>query len=81
MIEREPASQTASGRREWVQRLDRMAADLNVVLTIFAIGLATLDLTFLVTQRVIDRLPELTRVQYVEHHVPASMPAAQRELP
>ena len=46
-----------SRRREWLRRLDRIAADLNVLLVMFAIGLATLDLTFLVTQRVIDRLP------------------------
>jgi hypothetical protein len=43
-------------------RIDRIAADLNVVLLIFAVGLATLDLTFLVTQRVVDRLPQVTRL-------------------
>lgn len=52
--------------RERLRRLDRIAGDLNVVLVIFAIGLATLDLTFLVTQRVIDRLPQMTRIGQVE---------------
>jgi hypothetical protein len=45
-----------------IQRIDRIAGDLNVVLLIFAVGLATLDLTFMVTQKVIDRLPQVTRL-------------------
>jgi len=45
-----------------MQRVDKVAADLNVILLIFAVGLATLDFTFLVTQKVIDRLPEVTRI-------------------
>ena len=45
-----------------LERVDRIAADLNVVLLIFAVGLATLDLTFFVTQRVVDRLPQVTRL-------------------
>ncbi len=45
-----------------MQRVDKIAADLNVVLLIFAVGLATLDLTFLVTQKVVDRLPQVTRL-------------------
>ena len=48
--------------RQLLQRVDKVAADLNVILLIFAVGLATLDFTFLVTQKVIDRLPEVTRV-------------------
>jgi hypothetical protein len=48
--------------RQLIQRVDKVAADLNVILLIFAVGLATLDFTFLVTQKVIDRLPEVTRV-------------------
>ena len=58
--------------RQLVQRVDKIAADLNVILLIFAVGLATLDFTFLVTQKVIDRLPEVTRV--VDQ--PADMTAA-----
>jgi len=45
-----------------IGRIDKIAADLNVVLLIFAVGLATLDLTFLVTQKVVDRLPQVTRL-------------------
>jgi hypothetical protein len=49
-----------------LRRLDRIAADLNVLLIAFAIGLASLDLTVLVAQHVIDRLPQMTRVVYVD---------------
>ena len=55
-----------SALKERLRRLDRIAADLNVLLFVFAIGLATLDLTFLLTERVIDRLPEVVRVTYVD---------------
>jgi hypothetical protein len=48
--------------RQLLQRVDKVAADLNVVLLIFAVGLATLDFTFLVTQKVVERLPEVTRI-------------------
>jgi hypothetical protein len=47
-----------------LHRMDKVAADLNVLLVVVAIGLATLDVTFLVTQKVIDRLPQVTRVIY-----------------
>jgi hypothetical protein len=56
---------TKKKAREWgtlMQRIDKVAGDLNVVLIVFAVGLATLDFTFLVTQKVIDRLPQVTRV-------------------
>jgi hypothetical protein len=53
-----------------IGRIDRIAADLNVVLLIFAVGLATLDLTFLVTQKVVDRLPQVTRL--VDDAAPAA---------
>jgi hypothetical protein len=58
---------------EWFKRLDRVASDLNVVLVVFAVGLATLDLTFLVTQKVIERLPQVTRVSW-DAAPPATMP-------
>ena len=48
--------------RQMMQRVDKIAGDLNVVLLIFAVGLATLDFTFLVTQKVVERLPEVTRM-------------------
>jgi hypothetical protein len=50
--------------RELARRVDRIAADLNVLLVVIAIGLATLDFTFLVTQKAIDSLPPITRVTY-----------------
>lgn len=48
--------------RQLMERLDKVAGDLNVVLIVFAVGLATLDFTFMVTQKVIDRLPQVTRM-------------------
>jgi hypothetical protein len=50
--------------RELVRRLDRIVGDLNVLLVVIALGLATLDFTFLVTQKVVDSLPQVTRVNY-----------------
>jgi len=47
--------------KQFLQRVDRVAGDLNVLLVVVAIGLATLDFTFLVTQKVIDHLPPVTR--------------------
>ena len=47
-----------------LRRMDGVAADLNVLLVVIAIGLATLDVTFLLTQKVIDHLPTVTRVTY-----------------
>jgi hypothetical protein len=61
---------TFSKKNQFMQRVDRIAADLNVVLLIFAVGLATLDLTFLVTQKVVDRLPQVTRL--VDDATPAN---------
>jgi hypothetical protein len=43
-----------------LKRLDRVAGDLNVVLVMLAIGLTTLDLTFVASQKLLDHLPELT---------------------
>jgi hypothetical protein len=65
-MQRESPPPHHSQRREWLRRLDRIAADLNVLLIAFAIGLASLDLTVLVAQHVIDRLPQMTRVVYVD---------------
>lgn len=50
--------------KEVLRRVDRAAADLNVLLVVIAIGLATLDMTFLLTQKVVDHLPPITRVSY-----------------
>jgi hypothetical protein len=48
--------------KDVLARIDRVAGDLNVLLVVIAIGLATLDLTFLVTQNVVNHLPPVTRV-------------------
>ena len=63
----------------FMQRIDKVAADLNVVLIVFAVGLATLDLTFLVTQKVVDRLPQVTRLAPdAETPVERSAPSPQK---
>jgi hypothetical protein len=78
---RDPSRPDPSSRGEWRRRLDRIAADLNVLLVMFAIGLATLDLTFLVTQRVIDRLPQVMRVVHIDGSAPqSSFASAQPEV-
>jgi hypothetical protein len=56
------ANKTIRWPRQLMERVDKVASDLNVVLIVFAVGLATLDFTFMVTQRVIDRLPQVTRM-------------------
>jgi hypothetical protein len=56
-----PRNQLA--RKKLLRQIDAAAADLNVVLIVVSIGLALLDLTFVVTQRVTERLP-ITRVIY-----------------
>ena len=64
---RNPTStRNPSFRKEWLRRLDRAAADLNVVLVVFAIGLAVLDVTFLLSEQVIGRLPQVVRVVDIE---------------
>ena len=50
--------------KDKLRRVDRVAADLNVLLVVVAIGLAALDVTFLVTQKVVDNLPPVTRISY-----------------
>jgi hypothetical protein len=74
-MQKEPSPPNHSRRREWLSCLDRIAADLNVLLIMFAIGLATLDLTFFVAYHVVDRLPRITRVVY------ADAPPASPRLP
>ncbi len=56
--------------KETLRRADRIAADLNVLLVVIAIGLATLDFTFLVTRKVVEQLPPVTRISYDQ--LPAS---------
>ena len=50
--------------RGMLRRIDRIVADLNVLLVVVAIGLAALDMTFLITQKVVDHLPPVTRMTY-----------------
>jgi hypothetical protein len=46
-----------------------------------AIGLAVVDLTFLATERVIDRLPEMTRVVYLGEPAMSAIPAGEQRFP
>lgn len=46
--------------KEMGQRVDRAAGHLNVLLLVIALGLATLDFTFFVTEKVVDSLPPIT---------------------
>lgn len=64
-------------RRDWLRRLDRLAADLNIVLVMFAIGLGILDLTFVFSQRLLELLP-VTRVVYTDTGQGAPISAAVR---
>jgi hypothetical protein len=61
-----------------MERIDRIAGDLNVILLVFAVGLATLDLTFMVTQKVVDRLPQVTRLADDASPVANATPAPQK---
>jgi hypothetical protein len=63
---------------QFFRRVDRIAGDLNVVLLVFAVGLATLDLTFMVTQKVVDRLPQVTRLADDASPVADATPAPQK---
>ncbi len=63
--------QPSSDHPSLLRRLDRVAGDLNVFLLVIALGLATLDFTFFVTEKVVDNLPPVTRVSYdapASHH-------------
>jgi len=70
-----------SFRKEWLRRLDRAAGDLNVLLVVFAIGLALLNVTFLASQRAIEHLPPVTRAAYAQQKAPPHLPPDQRVLP
>jgi hypothetical protein len=65
----------------WLHQIDCIAGDLNMVLVVFAIGLAVVDLTFLATERVIDRLPEMTRVVYLGEPATSAIPAGEQRFP
>ena len=57
-----PSPKMRVALKEIVHRLDRVAADLNVLLVVIAIGLATLDFTFFVAQKAVDSLPPITHI-------------------
>jgi hypothetical protein len=65
----------------WLHRIDCIAGDLNMVLVVFAIGLAVVDLTFLAAERVIDRLPEMTRVVDLAAPAMSDIPAGEQRFP
>jgi hypothetical protein len=52
--------QTRLSLKDLAQRVDRAAGHLNVLLVVIALGLATLDITFFVTEKVVDNLPPIT---------------------
>jgi hypothetical protein len=64
---------------QFMARIDRIAGDLNVILLVFAVGLATLDLTFMVTQKVVDRLPQVTRLADDASPVASTTPPAAQK--
>ena len=49
-----------------VNRLDRVAADLNILLVLFAIGLGIMNLTVLLGENLVRHLPEMMRVTVVD---------------
>jgi hypothetical protein len=76
-------SANAAAHKERQRRVNRIVADLNVLLAIFAIGLATLDLTFFVSEKIVDGLPQAVRVVSadVAPPPPAGFADTQSRLP
>lgn len=70
MMNHHPRQERASVRA-LLHRADRVAADLNVLLVVIALGLATLDFTFFVTQKFVDNLPPITHINYDAPDAPA----------
>jgi hypothetical protein len=64
------------GRGFW-RKADKIAGDLNVLLVVIVVGLATLDFTFLLTQKIVERLPPMTRMVHEEAPVAPELPAAR----
>ena len=75
-----PAKCYLSVFRRWIGLVDKAAADLNVVIFVFAVGLATLDLTVIFTQHVIDRLP-ITFSVHTETPTNGMSPVGRAVLP
>jgi hypothetical protein len=58
---RGPSLHNRPARKAWLGRLDQVVGSLNVLLVVIAIGLATLDLTCLFSEQIIDYLPQMAR--------------------
>jgi len=67
--------QTRTSFKDLIQRLDRVAGHLNVLLVVVALGLATLDFTFFLTEKIVDALPPVTHITY--DNTPQQAPAQQ----
>jgi len=52
--------------KKFMKKLDDACAVVNVFLVVIAIGIGTLDLTFLVTNNIMKNMPQITRVVFVE---------------
>lgn len=65
--------------RGWFRRLDRVVADLNAILLVLAIGLATLDLTFFVAYGTIDHWSQITSAINVQE-LPVAQGATANQL-
>jgi hypothetical protein len=65
-------SRTIYPAKRAMHRLDRVAAELNVILMVIAVGLGVLDLTCLWALKIEDVLPPITQVA----DPPADAPAA-----
>ncbi len=55
--------------RTLMQRLDRLAGDMNAFLLIFAIGLAILDLTCFVAIEATNNMPQQMASSTVQHPI------------
>lgn len=51
-----------SSPKQLLQRIDRVAAQLNAFLIVIAVGLAIIDLTFLATREIVAHMPPVTRM-------------------
>lgn len=72
--------QTRMSFKDLVQRLDRVAGHLNVLLVVVALGLATLDFTFFLTEKIVDALPPVTHISY-DSNAPQQASTQQPHLP
>lgn len=66
--------------KNWLRRLDRTAANLNIILAVLAIGLAVLDGTLLVTQQVIRQLPPMRQAVAAAELTPSDLSIAGTPL-